>query len=978
MTDATKQYLVQSEQINSFFQELQLFQSEKAIDISDLAILEKIQTNDVCFYKIKKLSYDEECPQRESFENVLLTLDDIRYNFVYILSGNQSGVELYIGVVNNFIGTADNASDYGRMIRDAMEGNFSGSKLEKVKGKELEQLIGKQYQSAGSIVGIPSLNETDSRYDFQGTDRLINSMVGLDWRLVVVCEPVSRREILALQESAFELYNRLTVASKASVQESKSYGVGITFGQSHTDTRQKGWSTHEDNSDSNTDTRETSSGRSHAKMSGKTWGHGKNASESTAKGDNQGGSANENISRSITFELANKHAADLMKYIDEELLCRLKSGLTRGMFKSSVYYMADTPAAATKLKEIVTTLFQGDSSSFSPLLANQFILKKGKQYCCSFLNHELPSQVVSMDTALLYGRPIGFNGGLVLSSYLTSKEVCLLASLPRKEVSGIALSEGVEFGLNQRQVTSDSIELGSIMQRGRKLAGNSFSIPRSSLTKHIFVGGVTGSGKTTTCHKLLNEARLPFLVLEPAKTEYRVLLEQISDLIVFTLGDDQTSPFRLNPFELIQGENISAHVDMVKATFTSAFPMEASMPQILEEAIYRCYEKKGWDFSTNQNNKYKDAYNNENSFPIISDLLEEMKGVVESKHFGAELKSNYIGSLISRLSNLTVGSKGSMLNCRRSTDFRYLIEHPVVIEMEELKSSEDKALFMGFILARLAMSIKRKHEMNGSFAHLTLIEEAHRLLSKVEFGDSGAKKSAVETFTDLLAEVRKYGEGLIVVDQIPNKLATEVLKNTNTKIIHKIFARDDKEAVGDTMLMDDKQKEFLSSLEVGQAIVFSENTPKPIHIQVERSTDTSGDAPNNEKVRERFLSKAAELGTCYKSYRMDHHIKSFLRQYLQLMNCLATQNAEAEECQALINKVEETAAIFSLADTRIVWDSIIAMGELQSGIASANLEHEQERQEALLSFFTVRKFWDCKVMAEYHRYLLPYRREKVK
>ena len=169
-----------------------------------------------------------------------------------------------------------------------------------------------------------------------------------------------------------------------------------------------------------------------------------------------------------------------------------------------------------------------------------------------------------------------------------------------------------------------------------------------------------------------------------------------------------------------------------------------------------------------------------------------------------------------------------MLNCPYSTDFNFIAYNKVILEMEELKSPEDKSLLMGLILSRLSAVIKVEHKRDFSYRHLTLIEEAHRLLTKVEYGDSGSKKTAVETFTDLLAEVRKYGEGLIVVDQIPNKLAPEVLKNTSTKIIHKILARDDKEVVGDTMRMDDKQKEFLSALAPGHAIVFSEDTDKPI------------------------------------------------------------------------------------------------------------------------------------------------------
>lgn len=962
MGEEKQQDLVPSQQVNDFFAELQTFQELAASAVNSRTLSKKIETNDICFYKIQKLCYDEDCPQREAFENVLLTLDDTHYNLVYILSGNRSGVELYIGVVNNGTGTDDKASDYGRMLQDALAGNFSGSKLEKVKGGELEELIGKQYRSAGSIAGIPSRNETDNDYDFQGTDRLINSMAGLDWRLAVVCEPVSREEVLSLQESAFELYNRLAVVSKCSIQESKTYGTGITFGWSHSDSRQKGWSTQETQTNSYQDGE-------------KNVAHGtvQNAGVGSSDGRSGGNSINDSTSRSITFELANKHAADLMKYIDEELLSRLRAGLTRGLFRTSVYYMADTPAAATKLREIVTTLFQGESSSFSPLLASDFFMNQNEKYCCSFMNHTLPDKNVSMDAALLYGRAFGKDGNLSSGSYLTSKEVCLLAGLPRKEVSGIALSEGVEFGLNQKRIAGDAIVLGPIMQRGRELRGNAFSIPRSSLTKHIFIGGVTGSGKTTTCHKLLSEARMPFLVLEPAKTEYRVLLEQIPELTVFTLGDERTAPFRLNPFELIEGENISSHVDMLKATFTSAFPMEASMPQILEEAVYRCYEKKGWDIETNQNSKYENAYEDEYSFPIISDLLTVMREVVEEKNFGAELKSNYIGSLISRLSNLTVGSKGSMLNCRRSMDFSCLVEHPVVIEMEELKSPEDKALLMGFILARLAMVVKKEHARDRAFAHLTLIEEAHRLLSKVEFGDSGAKKSAVETFSDLLAEVRKYGEGLIVVDQIPNKLAPEVLKNTNTKIIHKIFARDDKEAVGDTMLMDDKQKGFLSSLDPGQAIVFSENTPKPIHIQIESATDTSGETPGDDKVQKRFFSRAERFGSCYENLQMKRHIRSFLARYLQLMDQLARALPEAAETyKALAREVKGTAEKFSSADTGSVWLEVVKMGEQQSGAASANMGREQERQDVLLRILTKEEVPN--VSEEDHAYLLPYRR----
>ena len=230
---------------------------------------------------------------------------------------------------------------------------------------------------------------------------------------------------------------------------------------------------------------------------------------------------------------------------------------------------------------------------------------------------------------------------------------------------------------------------------------------------------------------------------------------------------------------------------------------------------------------------------------------------MDEKNFARRLRDDYIGSLVSRFSNLLKGAKGRMFNSSRSTDFFKLINQNVVIELENLKDSQDKALLMGFLLTRLSAVIREKHRRNKEFRHLTLIEEAHRLVSRP---DIGIKKSSVETFTDLLAEVRKYGEGLIIVDQIPNKLAPEVIKNTNTKIIHKLLARDDKETVADAMMMDDRQKNFLSAIETGQAIVFTEGIQKPVHVRVRSVTDTSSIEISREDIDSdsMFLSRIQE------------------------------------------------------------------------------------------------------------------------
>jgi hypothetical protein len=129
-------------------------------------------------------------------------------------------------------------------------------------------------------------------------------------------------------------------------------------------------------------------------------------------------------------------------------------------------------------------------------------------------------------------------------------------------------------------------------------------------------------------------------------------------------------------------------------------------------------------------------------------------------------------------------------------------------------------------------AVKEKHKIEPEFKHITLIEEAHRLLEMPGPGEGGPKKYAVGMFTDLLAEVRKYGESLVIVDQIPNKLASEVMKNTNIKIIHKLFAKDDREAVGDTIGLSKEQKEYLSSLRTGEAVIYSGDWSKSVFAKI--------------------------------------------------------------------------------------------------------------------------------------------------
>ena len=602
---------------------------------------------------------------------------------------------------------------------------------------------------------------------------------------------------------------------------------------------------------------------------------GINESVTTGTSFSEGENITTGSSENISKDIFNKKATDYVKYIDEMLLPIIDYGKSKGLYLTTTFIFADKKSQLEKLGNTMKSLYSGKKGNKNPLDVE--ILDENDKKIEYFKNFQIP-ECISYDdeNALTLKSHFVENDEVSLGNWYSPNELGLIAGLPEKEVVGLALNEEVEFGLNAKapEKGEELISLGYLVQSGNKIDVE-VSLEKSALNKHIFITGVTGTGKTTTCQKLLLESKLPFLVIEPAKTEYRILMnkKETEDILIFTLGKDDVAPFRLNPFEFFEGESITSRVDMLKAAMEASFDMEAAIPQIIESAMYSCYEDYGWNIDNNKNEKFDNPYDEGvYSFPTLEDLLNKIEIEVTKHNFDDRLKKDYIGSITARLQGLLVGSKGQMLNTRRGIDFRELIEKKVVLEIEEIKNGTEKSLIMGFILTNLCEALKSKFKKDKQFKHITLIEEAHRLLSKYSPGDILNKKNSVETFADMLAEVRKYGESLIIADQIPNKMTPEVLKNTNTKIVHKIFAEDDKEAIGNTISLSKEQKDFLSSLTTGRAIVFSQGWTKALQVQIkERTNTTSKETIDEDKLKNRVenfyienYKKGIFLGTKYK------------------------------------------------------------------------------------------------------------------
>lgn len=628
--------------------------------------------------------------------------------------------------------------------------------------------------------------------------------------------------------------------------ESGTENSGTTFSENVGTSSSKGTNTGYSNSENMSKTKgtNTSTGSSQSKTAGTSETTGTNTSTTRGTNNSVSESSTTGSSQNVSKDIINKKAADYVKYIDEMLLPIIDYGKSKGLYLTTTFIFADNNSQLEKLGNTIKSLYSGKKGNKNPLEFK--ILENNDKKIEYFKNFQIP-ECISYDdeNALTLKSHFVENDEVSLGNWYSPNELGLIAGLPEKEVVGLALNEEVEFGLNAKtpEKGEELISLGKLVQSGNEIDTKVY-LEKSALNKHIFITGVTGTGKTTTCQKLLLESELPFLVIEPAKTEYRILMNnpKTEDILIFTLGNDKVAPFRLNPFEFFEGESITSRVDMLKAAMEASFDMEAAIPQIIESAMYSCYEDYGWNIDTDENEKFDNPYDEGvYSFPTLEDLLNKVETEVTKHNFDDRLKKDYIGSITARLQGLLIGSKGQMLNARRSIDFRELIEKKVVLEIEGIKNGTEKSLVMGFILTNLCEALRAKYNKDKHFKHITLIEEAHRLLSKYTPGDSLNKKNSVETFADMLAEVRKYGESLIIADQIPNKMTPEVLKNTNTKIVHKIFAEDDKEAIGNTISLSKEQKDFLSSLPTGRAIVFSQSWTKAVQVQIEKMTNTTSD-----------------------------------------------------------------------------------------------------------------------------------------
>ena len=142
----------------------------------------------------------------------------------------------------------------------------------------------------------------------------------------------------------------------------------------------------------------------------------------------------------------------------------------------------------------------------------------------------------------------------------------------------------------------ETIEIGKISDNGNIIDNMSFKMTEDDLNKHTFVCGITGSGKTTTVKNILSSCEKPFMVIEPAKKEYRnIELKNNTNVEVYTLGKPEINCLQMNPFYILPGISPQMHIDFLKDLFNASFSFYGPMPYILEKCLQNIYIKKGWN-----------------------------------------------------------------------------------------------------------------------------------------------------------------------------------------------------------------------------------------------------------------------------------------------------------------------------------------------------------------------------------------------
>lgn len=869
---------------NSYLTSLMLCEVKKPEFLPDTSVR---------WYRITKIVVEKDVFFADKLSMLYMSLHNTARNVILVVNKEkESGnIELYLGA-RDFHGRDNNSAE---ILKAGLEGYLPGVGIEKVKG-ELKLPEYKKYYLS-SVSAVASLRDDKKENFVQGIERLINASTSIPmFTAYFIAENVSREETSSMISAFSDLHTQLaplaecqisineshTSGSSESISESVTRTISTNISKTVTKSESFSKSITENDGISETHTSNYSpdilasiwssifggeSGASdsstHVKSTSMQTGTSKGTSvgdqtgSSDAKGETKGTEKSTNKSETIgsSKQIIYKNYY-IQKYLEliENQVDRIENGIPFGMWSVATYFIAPSSTTSLKLANLYRGCIIGEESNLGTCAINSWSKEGNTQKLLTYIG------------ACTHPR-FNYNGiDVSAGTVVTSKELAIHLSLPQSSVPGLLVREEHSFGRNvislESNKTENRIEIGNIMSLGNEYNDNHVFLDCDSLTKHTFITGTTGSGKSNTMYLLLQDLfqkGKKILVIEPAKGEYKKIFGGLTyksengeekQVKVYGSNPNFTHLLRINPFEFSEQIHVFEHIDRLVEIFNACWPMYAAMPVVLKKAITDAYKNCGWDLDTSSINVPYGI----KLFPTIKDVVSALQDYINNSEYSEQTKGDYKGSIETRLLSLSEGLTGSMLNnpTNNLTD-KELFEENVIVDLSKVNNSETKSLIMGLIIMKLSEYYQSFGKMNSSLNHVTVLEEAHNILKRTSTNQSqecsNLTGKSVEMISNSIAEMRTYGEGFIIVDQSPSQVDMAAIRNTNTKIIMALPEADDRECAGKSIGLSDKQIEEIGRQKVGQGIVYQNGWEEAVQCKIKlASVNETSFSPQKDKL----------------------------------------------------------------------------------------------------------------------------------
>ena len=794
------------------------------VPVGDLPSLEEDIIKNTRLYLLEGITYQEGDSLSENFAMALNSLSAYNASAFVLVDSDGDETRFYLGVRNNDPADLANRSStvfLGETLGKTLMGYFPGIRVRDV-GSLAIAMLSKKIEALGNVASV-SVTSVHNAAELQaygqhaeGLEKLVNSMSGRAYTAILFAESESAQDVQILRKQYRDLHTKL------SSLRATHFGEGMPVPLSRNKTFEELEGQQKNNLiASAASSVNIESGQGATKLAGFANSLAPVDKSSKSKSHAQG-----------TME--NKQIADMLLLLDE-LIGRTYEYESYGLWHVTGYFMADKITTARVAANNYRSLMNPSNSSQTIAAINSW-RRSGSAKASDF--HSLSTYLSR------FAHPrFDYGGGIVVdaSTSISSKELGMHLVLPRTTVPGFAVVKHAEFGKEvtthtpvpstDAATTSDSITIGKVFDRGQ-VTSKSVVLETNSLGMHTFVAGSAGSGKSNTVYQMLTELmqrNVPFLVIEPAKGEYKNAFGSLPDVSVFSTNPDVARLVNINPFTFPKSIHVLEHVDGLVEVFGVCWPLNDGMRAFLKDAILRSYEVVGWDLgSSTFEGKHLE-------FPDFDVLAEQLDELILESNYSSHIKSSYHDSLLTRVRSLTVGLNKYIFTLDQ-TPYEDLFDKNCVLDLSRVKSAETTALIMGFVLYALNEHRVAENSQNGGeLKHVTVLEEAHILLRNSSNDAWDPANKSMDMITNTIAEMGAYGEGFVLVDQSPSLVNSTAIKNTRTKIVLRTPEISDRKAVVGSMGLSDIQVNELANLSSGAAVVYQNDWVCPVLTMVNKA-----------------------------------------------------------------------------------------------------------------------------------------------